>query len=101
MMNTTFTYAGNGSDGSTSERIASSVHRTVDRIANKAGGVENDLRERIVSLREQARDQEQRARAAISAQVDNALGYARQQPIVAAGIAVAVGALVYALLRRR
>jgi hypothetical protein len=44
MMNTTFTYAGNGKDGSASERIASSVHRTVDRIANKAGGVENDLR---------------------------------------------------------
>lgn len=100
-MSTTFTYAGNGQDGSASERIAGSMHRTVDRIAGKAGGVEQDLRERIVSLREQARDQEQRARAALSAQVDTALGYARDKPIVAAGIAFAAGALVYALLRRR
>ena len=103
-MNTTFTYAGNGAEGdSTSERIASSMHRTLDRVANKAGGVEHDLRERIGSLREQARNQEQRARAALSPIVDSALGYASKQrtPLIAVGAALVAAAVVYSLLRRR
>lgn len=101
-MNTTFTYAGNSGEGSTSERIANTMHRTVDRVANKAGGVEHDLRERITSLREQARDQEQRARAALSTQVDTALGFARdRKSVIALGVALAAAAVVYSFLRRR
>jgi hypothetical protein len=103
-MNTTFTYAGDGEKGeSTSQRIASSMHRTLDRVADRADGVEHNLRERMGSLREHARDREQRARAALSTQVDTALRYAREQqtPLIAAGAALIAAALVYSFLRRR
>jgi hypothetical protein len=44
-MSSTHSYAGNGANGtSTSERIAGSVLRTLDRVATKAGGVEHDVR---------------------------------------------------------
>jgi ElaB/YqjD/DUF883 family membrane-anchored ribosome-binding protein len=105
----TFTIAGNGADGAgnrvdsfrTSERIADSVHRTVDRVAARAAGVEYDLRTRIAALRAEAREQEQRARAVLSANIDRTLRYARQQPLVAVSIAFAAGIALSGLFGRR
>jgi len=99
-MKSTFTIAGNGTD-TTSERIAGSMHRTLDRVATKAGGVEHDVRERIAALRTEAREQEQRARAMLSANVDKTLAYARQRPLVAMGIAFVAGATICSLIGRR
>jgi ElaB/YqjD/DUF883 family membrane-anchored ribosome-binding protein len=103
-MSSTFSYAGNGANGtsSTSERIAGSVQRAVDRVAARAGGVEHDLRRRVAALRSEAREQEQRARAMVSANIQKALDYTREKPlVVAVGIAFAAAAVVYGLLRRR
>jgi ElaB/YqjD/DUF883 family membrane-anchored ribosome-binding protein len=101
-MSSTFSYAGNGANGtSTSERIAGSVLRTLDRVATKAGGVEHDVRRRVAALRAEAREQEQRARALVSANIDKTLAYTREKPLVAMGIACAAGAVIYGLLRRR
>jgi len=99
-MSTTFTMAGNGTD-STSERIADSMHRTVDRVADKAGGVERDLRARIAALRAEAREQEERALDALSAGLDETQSYARAKPLLAMGIAFAASILAIGLLRRR
>jgi ElaB/YqjD/DUF883 family membrane-anchored ribosome-binding protein len=99
-MKSTFTIAGNGTD-STSERIAGSMHRTLDRVATKAGGVEHDVRQRIAALRAEAREQEQRARAVLSTNIDKTLTYARQKPLVAMGVAFAAGAAICGLLVRR
>ena len=102
MSHTTFSILDNdAAENSASERIADSMHRTVDRVANRARGVEHDLRLRIAALRGEAREQEQRARAMLSTNVENALAYARKKPLVAVGIAFAAGAAIYGLLVRR
>jgi hypothetical protein len=104
-MSSTFSYAGNGANGtstSASERIAGSVQRAVDRVAARAGGVEHDVRRRVAALRSEAREQEQRARAIVSANIQKALAYTREKPlVVAVGIAFTAAAVVYGLLRRR
>jgi ElaB/YqjD/DUF883 family membrane-anchored ribosome-binding protein len=99
-MRSTFKIAGNGTD-SASERIAGSMHRTLDRVAATAGGVEHDLRQRIAALRTEAREQEQRARAKLAANIDKTLTYARQKPLAAMGIALVAGAAIYGLFVRR
>ena len=100
--NTPFTVMDKDAENTTaSDRIADTVHRTVDRVASRARGVEQGLRERASVLRDEAREQQERARAMVTANVKSAVTYARENPLIAAGVAVAAGLALFSLLRPR
>ncbi len=90
----------NGADAHTDamQRLAAAAHQTVDRVAE-------DVRFRTAELGSHAREQEQRARAAAERTARKARAYVRKQPLraagIVAGVALAVGALVGAVLLRR
>jgi ElaB/YqjD/DUF883 family membrane-anchored ribosome-binding protein len=86
-----------GAHADTTERLAAAMHQTVDRVAEQAGSVAHDLRNRAAALAEQ----EERARAAVAANMRKAQAYLRKQPLLGAGIAFTAGVVVSSLLLRR
>jgi ElaB/YqjD/DUF883 family membrane-anchored ribosome-binding protein len=102
MSETVFRYARNG-DGhvGATERLAAAAHETVDRVAERASGMEQELRERATVLGKRARKQQKRAQGALNQQVRKARGYVRKQPLRGACIALVVGTAIGALLLRR
>lgn len=100
MSDTTIRYAanGHGPNAGATERLAAVAHETVDRLAGRTSGMEQQLRERAAVLGERARKQEKRARTAMRQQVRKARGYVRKQPLLGAGIALAAGIAIGGLL---
>ena len=86
-------------------RLAATAHQTVDRVAEQASAIENDLRHRAADLGDEVREQEKRARAAAERGAKKARAYLRKEPLrgaaIVAGIALAAGALLGAVLLRR
>jgi ElaB/YqjD/DUF883 family membrane-anchored ribosome-binding protein len=77
-------------DAATTERLATAMHDGVDRVAERARGIEHTLRERGATLGQEARKHEERARIAVADRLQGASHYLRKQPI---GLGVALGAL--------
>jgi ElaB/YqjD/DUF883 family membrane-anchored ribosome-binding protein len=78
-----------GSSGMKSEtvdRIASSAHQTVDRIAERADGALQSLRD---SAWKETGDQS----------LERVQGYVRENPLMALGLALAVGILISRVIR--
>lgn len=102
MSNSIFRFAnGHGAEADVTERLAAAAHGTVDRFAERASGVEQELRARAAVLGVQAKRQEKRARAALNTHLRTARGYVRKQPLLGAGIAMAVGIVIGGLLLLR
>jgi ElaB/YqjD/DUF883 family membrane-anchored ribosome-binding protein len=80
------------------ERLARVAHATVDRFAERAAEMEQDLRARASILGSRA---EKRARAVLNTQLRGARGYVRKQPLSGAGIALAAGVVIGGLLLLR
>ena len=83
------------------ERLASAAHETVDRFAERAAEMEQELRARASVLGSRALKQEKRARMALDTQLRKTRGYMRKQPLTAAGIAMPAGVVIGGLLLLR
>ena len=70
------------------DRIARAAHRTVDGAAQAAGPAANWLNENAAQLRERRQQI-----------LDNTRGYVRHRPLLATGIALAIGYLAARLVR--
>jgi ElaB/YqjD/DUF883 family membrane-anchored ribosome-binding protein len=86
--------------GSTSDRLASMAHETIDRVKPKANRAELEMRDAAAKTTEGAKQLQAQALEAAEEGLSQARSYMTTNPLVTAGIAFAAGALLGALIRR-
>ena len=87
-------------DNLTTHRVAETAHDVIDRAADKAEPVEQDLRERAAKAGEKLETTRANAGEQVEKSVANLESFVRERPVAATGIAFAAGALAAILLRR-
>jgi ElaB/YqjD/DUF883 family membrane-anchored ribosome-binding protein len=85
---------------STMDRLASIAHETIDRVTPAANHAEHDARGAATRAADRAKVLQDQAAAAVEDRVRKTRAYAQSNPLVTAGIAFAVGALLSTLIRR-
>ena len=85
---------------STTDRLASMVHETIDRVAPKANRAEHEMRVAATRAADSAKVLQEHATAAAEDKLRKLRTYAESNPLITAGIAFAAGALLSALIRR-
>ena len=85
---------------STSDRLASMAHETIDRVAPKANRAENEVRGAAARAADGAKLMQGQAVEAAQENVRKLRSYIESNPLTTAGIAFAAGVLVSALVRR-
>jgi ElaB/YqjD/DUF883 family membrane-anchored ribosome-binding protein len=88
------------SNGSTTDRLASTAHETIDRVAPKANRAEHEVRVAATKAVDSAKLFQEHAVEAARDKVRAARSYAETNPLTTAGIAFAAGVLLSALVRR-
>jgi len=84
---------------STTDRLASMAHETIDRVTPKANRAENQVRGAATRAADTAKLMQEHVEAAQD-NLRKARSYAESNPLITAGIAFAAGALLTALIRR-
>lgn len=87
-------------NGSTTDRLASMAHDTIDRVTPKVNRAEHDVRGAAARTAEGAKHLQQQAVEATEENLRKVRSYIERNPLTTAGIAFAVGALLSALVRR-
>ena len=85
---------------STTDRLASVVHETIDRVTPRANRAEHEVRIAAMKAADSAKLLQEHAAAAAQDNLRKLRSYAESNPLVTAGIAFAAGALLSALIRR-
>jgi ElaB/YqjD/DUF883 family membrane-anchored ribosome-binding protein len=85
---------------STSDRLASKAHETVDKVAETAKHAEQQARSAAAKTAEKAREAQDQIRAAADEGFDKVRTYVERNPLASAGIAFAAGIVLSSLLRR-
>ena len=88
------------SDGSTTDRLASMAHETVDRVTQQSNGAVDELLAAATKVGDSARILQEHAVDAARDKVREVRSYAESNPLITAGIAFAAGVLLTALVRR-
>ena len=88
------------SDGSTTDRLASAAHETIDNVMPNSNGAVDELRAAATKVGDSAKLLQEHAVAAARDKVREARSYAESNPFTAVGIAFAAGVLLSALIRR-
>lgn len=97
---TTTTESGVGNGSPTTDRLAAMAHETIDRVTPKANRAEIEMRNTASKTAEGVRHLEEQAKAATERSLRNLQSYIEKNPLTAAGIAFAAGALISVLIRR-
>jgi ElaB/YqjD/DUF883 family membrane-anchored ribosome-binding protein len=88
------------SGNSTSDRLASMAHETIDRVTPKANRAEQQVRGAAAGAADSAELLQEQVAAAAGENVRKLRSYIESNPIATVGIAFAAGALLSALVRR-
>ncbi len=89
-----------GTGPSTTDRLAAKAHETIDRVAPKANRAELDMRNTAARTVEGVKHLEEQALETAEKSLRNVQSYIEKNPLTAAGIAFAAGALLSVLIRR-
>jgi ElaB/YqjD/DUF883 family membrane-anchored ribosome-binding protein len=86
---------------STTDRLASMAHETIDRVTPRANRAEHDVRGAAMKAADSAKLLQEHAAAAAEDNLRKLRSYAENNPLITAGIAFAAGALLSALFAAR
>lgn len=84
----------------TTDRVARTAHDMVDETASKARVVEEKIRDKAEQAGDKVEATQDAATRSVREATSKAEAFAKEQPLAAAGIAFAAGALTAAILRR-
>jgi ElaB/YqjD/DUF883 family membrane-anchored ribosome-binding protein len=84
---------------STTDRLASMAHETIDRVTPTASRAENEVRGAATRAADSAKLMQEYAVAAAEENLRKVRSYAESNPLVTAGIAFAAGVLLSAVVR--
>ena len=85
---------------STTDRLASMAHETIDRATPRANRAEHEVRGAAMRAADSAKVLQEHAVEAAEENLRKLRSYAESNPLITAGIAFAAGALLSALIRR-
>jgi ElaB/YqjD/DUF883 family membrane-anchored ribosome-binding protein len=85
---------------STTDRLASMAHDTIDRVKPRANRAELEVRDAATKTTEGVKQLQEQAVEAAEEGLSKARSYMSSNPLTTAGIAFAVGAVLGALIRR-
>lgn len=85
---------------STTRKVAKAAHDAIETTANKAEGLEHELRQRAAHAGDKVGASQEAVARQFESTVSEVETFVRQRPVAAAGIAFAAGVLATALLRR-
>lgn len=85
---------------STTDRLASMAHDTIDRVTPKVNRAEHDVRDAATKAADSAKHLQENAVEATEESLRKVRSYVESNPLTTAGIAFAAGALLTALVRR-
>lgn len=85
---------------STSDRLASMAHETIDRVTPKANRAENEVRNAAAKTTEGAKQLQEQAVEAAEEGLRAARSYIASNPLTTAGLAFAAGVLLSSFIRR-
>jgi len=85
---------------STSDRLASMAHETIDRVTPKVNRVEHEVRGAATKAADGAKALQDNAVQATEENLRKVRSFIESNPLATAGIAFAAGALLSALVRR-
>ena len=85
---------------STTDRLASMAHDTLDRVTPKVNRAENEVRDVAAKTTESVKQLHEQAVEAAEEGLRQARSYIASNPLTTAGIAFAAGVLLSALIRR-
>jgi ElaB/YqjD/DUF883 family membrane-anchored ribosome-binding protein len=85
---------------STSDRLASMAHETIDRVTPKANRAEHEVRGAAAKTTESVKQLQEQALEAAEEGLSKARSYIANNPLTTAGIAFAAGVLLSTLIRR-
>ncbi|HUF74040.1 MAG TPA: hypothetical protein VMR74_14235 [Gammaproteobacteria bacterium] len=85
---------------STTDRLATMAHETIDRVTPKANRAETEMRDTAARTAEGVKNLEEHAMDTAKDGLHKAQAYIQENPLMAAGIALGAGALLSMLLRR-
>jgi len=86
--------------GSTTDRLASTAHETIDRVTPKSNRAEHELRVAATKVADSAKLLQEHGMETARDAVRAVRSYAESNPLITAGIAFAAGALLSTLIRR-
>jgi ElaB/YqjD/DUF883 family membrane-anchored ribosome-binding protein len=89
-----------GNSTSTSDRLASMAHETIDRVTPKVNRVELEVRGAAARAGDGAKLLQERAVEAAEENLRSVRSYIETNPLTTAGIAFAAGILLMSLIRR-
>lgn len=92
----------NGSESGApfTEKTVTAAHEAIDRLSERVGKTEERLRSAASHGQENWSEKQEEMRAQFEGSVSNAREYARENPLMTAGIAFAAGLVIANLLRR-
>jgi len=85
---------------STTQRVASSAHETIDSVSGKAEEIESQLRAGAVKAGIKLEESQEATMAQVEKSVEQLGSFIKDRPVAAAGIAFGAGVLATVLLRR-
>jgi len=85
---------------STSDRLASMAHETIDRVTPKANRAEHEVRGAAAKAADGAKHLQQQAVQATEENLRKVRSFIESNPLTTAGIAFAAGVVLSALVRR-
>jgi hypothetical protein len=85
---------------STTDRLASMAHETIDRVTPKVNRAEHEVRGAATKAADEAKLMQEQGLEAARENLRKLRSYAETNPLVTAGIAFAAGALLCAWVRR-
>jgi len=89
-----------GNSTSTSDRLASMAHETIERVTPKVNRVEHEVRGVAARAGDGAKLLQERAVEAAEANLLRVRSFIETNPLTSAGIAFATGVLLISLIRR-
>ena len=99
-MSQTSTITAPGNSGSTTDRLASMAHESIDRVTLKANRAETEMRDTAARTAEGVKNLEEQALDTARDGLHKSQAYIEKNPLMSAGIAFAAGALLSMLIRR-
>jgi ElaB/YqjD/DUF883 family membrane-anchored ribosome-binding protein len=85
---------------STTDRLASKGHETIDGVTPKASRAEHEIRSAATKVAESAKVMRGHAAEAAEENLRKVRSYAENNPLIAVGVAFVAGVLLTALVRR-
>ena len=99
-MSQTSTTTAPGSSGSTTDRLASMAHESIDRVTPKANRAETEMRDTAARTAEGVKHLEEQALDTARDGLHKSYAFIEKNPLMSAGIAFAAGAMLSMLIRR-